>query len=175
MNFLRIVVYPSVVLASIFSISSGFADIVELPTLKILAEPELRAETGIIPYQQDPQQAKALQHRIMNIQRDTQDFVVNPDILTSVDFVPEGPLPDLNSLPLGLQQYVLSIARGLQSVDPKEGLYIMLQPFGIDRNATNVQIAREQISLGILNGTLGSPVLKNPSPSIGTLPVADNR
>jgi hypothetical protein len=24
----------------------------------------------------------------------------------------------------------------------------MLQPFGIDRNATNVQIAREQISIG---------------------------
>ncbi len=119
--------------------------------LRTLAEPELRAETGVIQYQEDPQEVRALQHRVMKIQLDTQNFVVDPTIVTTLDVVPEGPIPDLNSLPLALQQHVLAIAKGLQSPDPREGLYIMLAPFGIDRNATNVQISREQISLGIVN------------------------
>ena len=83
-------------------------EIVSLPTFKVMAESELRAESGIIPYQQDENIRKALQHRMMQLQDDTQSFVV----------------------------------------DPTEGLYIMLQPFGIDRNAKNVQIVREQISIG---------------------------
>ena len=48
MNLLKYVFYPSVLIASLFSISLSFADTVELPVLRPLAEPELRAETGII-------------------------------------------------------------------------------------------------------------------------------
>lgn len=119
MNLLKYVLYPSVLIASLFSISLSFADSVELPVLRPLAEPELRAETGIIQYQQDPQQTRALQHKIMKIQRDTQNFVLDPRILTTLDLVPEGPMPDINSLPLALQQHILAIARGLQSTDPE--------------------------------------------------------
>ena len=43
---------------------------------------------------------------------------------------------------------------GLQSSDPRNGLYIMLQPFGIDRNTMNVQISREQINLGNIDRSL---------------------
>ncbi|WP_228260006.1 hypothetical protein [Acinetobacter sp. ANC 4779] len=137
-----------------FSLSYAFADTAEMPVLRMMAEPELRAETtSIIQYQQDPQKVRALQHRIMQIQLDTQNFVVNPTILASIDLVPDGPMPDINSLPLEQQQYVLAVAQGLQSPDPREGLYIILEPFGIDRSATNVQIAREQISMGILENT----------------------
>ena len=64
------------------------------------------------------------------------------------------PAPDLSSLPPSLQQHVLNIANGLQSSDPRNGLYIMLQPFGIDRNAVNVQISREQINLGSIDRAL---------------------
>ena len=175
MNLLKYVLYASVLIASLFSISLSFADTVELPVLRPLAEPELRAETGIIQYQQDPQQTRALQHKIMKIQRDTQNFVLDPRILTTLDLVPEGPMPDINSLPLALQQHILAIARGLQSTDPREGLYILLQPFGIDRNASNVQIAREQISLGILNGSFDKPAIQNASQPIATLPMTISR
>ena len=65
------------------------------------------------------------------------------------------PAPNLSSLPPALQQHVLNIAYGLQSSDPRNGLYIMLQPFGIDRNAVNVQISREQINIGSIDSRHG--------------------
>ena len=140
-----------VAIATNFSISSTYADIADAPGLTPLTDAELSAETTpVIEYRTDPQNERVLQHRIMQIQMDTQNFVVDPTILMTIDLVPEAPMPDINSLPLALQQYVLAIARGLQSPDPREGLYVLLEPFGIDRRATNVQIAREQISLGVL-------------------------
>lgn len=143
-----------VAIAGSFSISSTFADIADAPGLTPLTESELRAETtSVIQYKEDPQQVRALQHRIMQIQMDTQNFVVDPTIVATIDLVPDGPMPDINSLPLALQQYVLAIAQGLQSPDPREGLYIILANFGIDRSATTVQIAREQLSLGVLENT----------------------
>lgn len=161
MNLLKNLSCVIVAIAGSVSISSTFADTAEMPVLRMMAEPELRAETtGIIQYQQDPQEVRALQHRIMQIQLDTQNFVVNPTILATIDLVPDGPIPDINSLPLEQQQYVLAVARGLQSSDPREGLYIILEPFGIDRNATNVQIAREQISLGLLESTSQNEALR---------------
>jgi hypothetical protein len=154
MNLPKYMSFAVMLMIGHFSLSSAFADTAEMPVLTMMAEPELRAETtSIIQYQQDPQEVRALQHRIMKIQLDTQNFVVNPTVLSSIDLVPDGPMADINSLPLALQQYVLAVAQGLQSPDPREGLYIILEPFGIDRNATNVQIAREQISLGILENT----------------------
>lgn len=154
MNLLKYVSVAVIMIAGNLSICSAFADTANMPMLRTMAEPELRAETtGIIAYQQDPQEVRALQHRIMQIQMDTQNFVVSPTVLSSVDLVPDGPMPDINSLPPVLQQYVIAIAQGLQSPDPREGLYIMLEPFGIDRNAQNVQIAREQVKLGIVENT----------------------
>ena len=123
-------------------------EIVSLPTFKVMAESELRAESGIIPYQQDENIRKALQHRMMQLQDDTQSFVVDPTLVHNLDVLAPAATPDLGSLPPLLREHILNIAAGLQSSDPTEGLYIMLQPFGIDRNAKNVQIVREQISIG---------------------------
>ena len=58
-------------------------------------------------------------------------------------------------------KHVLNIAAGLQSSNPTEGLYIMLQPFGIHRNATNVQIAREQISIGQIDWNFMQGIQQN--------------
>ena len=58
-------------------------EIVSLPTFKTMAESELRAETGVIPYQQDENIRKALQHRIVQLQDDAQSFVVDPTITQS--------------------------------------------------------------------------------------------
>lgn len=156
MNLLKNLSCAIVAIAGSFSISSTFADIADTPELSPLTDSELRAEAETVQVMYDPhdhQRERALQHRIMQIQMDAQNFVVDPTILMTIDLVPEPPMPDINSLPLPLQQYVLAIARGLQSSDPREGLYVLLEPFGINRNAVNVQIAREQISLGVLENT----------------------
>lgn len=148
-------------LAASFSISSAFADITDTTGLIPLTDSKLSAETTrVIEYHEDPQRERVLQHRIMQIQMDTQNFVVDPTMLMTIDLVPEAPMPDINSLPWVLQQYVLAIARGLQSPDPREGLYIILAPFGIDRRAVNVQIAREQLSLGILENTSQNDIIR---------------
>lgn len=119
---------------------------VKLPTLTVMAEPELRAETGYLPFQEQPQKRSALQQRVMKIERDIQSYTVDGDFAGNIDILPPQPAPDLDRLPISLQQYVLAIADGLQSSDPRNGVYVMLQNFGIDRNATNVQIAREQFN-----------------------------
>lgn len=150
-----------VMLAASFSISSAFADITDTTGLIPLTDSKLSAETTrVIEYREDPQRERVLQHRIMQIQLDTQNFVVDPTMLMTIDLVPEAPMPDINSLPWVLQQYVLAIARGLQSPDPREGLYIILAPFGIDRRAVNVQIAREQLSLGILENISQNDIIR---------------
>lgn len=109
------------ILAVNFPLSTAFADTVELPMLRTLAEPELRAETGIIQYQEDPARVKALQHEVMKLSDEAQNFMIAPNVLTNVEILPAAPLPNLNSLPLILQQHILSIAQGLQSSDPKQG------------------------------------------------------
>ncbi|MFH7805164.1 MULTISPECIES: hypothetical protein [unclassified Acinetobacter] len=150
-----------VMITASFSISSAFADITDTTGLIPLTDSKLSAETTrVIEYREDPQRERVLQHRIMQIQLDTQNFVVDPTMLMTIDLVPEAPMPDINSLPWVLQQYVLAIARGLQSPDPREGLYIILAPFGIDRRAVNVQIAREQLSLGILENTSQNDIIR---------------
>lgn len=171
MNLLKNLSCAIVAIAGSFSISSTFADTTDKSGLIALTEPELRAETTpIIQYKWGPQEERALQHRIMQIQLDTQNFVVDPTILATIDLVPDGPMPDINSLPLEQQQYVLAIAQGLQSPDPREGLYVLLERFGIDRSATNVQIAREQLSLGTLENTSQNEAIRQLQQQQRTIP-----
>jgi hypothetical protein len=117
--------------------TSIYANDTVLPTLKLMAEPELRQETGVVAYQQDEKKRRALQHQVLRKERDIQNFVVDSQIVMNYDYEPKPPAPDMNSLPPFLQQHVMSIANGLQSSDPTEGLYIMLQPFGINRDNIN--------------------------------------
>ena len=126
MNLLKVISYCILVVAGVAASVTAFADTVELPVLKTLAEPELRAETGIIQYQEDPARVKALQHEVMKLSDEAQNFMIAPNVLTNVEILPAAPLPNLNSLPLILQQHILSIAQSLQSSDPKQGLYINL-------------------------------------------------
>ena len=157
MNLPKQLAYAAAALACAASIPA-FAqeqqEAVRLPALTVMAEPELRRETGVVPYQQETARRKALQHRVMQIENDAQSFIVDPEVVANLDILPMEPAPNLSSLPPALQQHVLNIAYGLQSSDPRNGLYIMLQPFGIDRNAVNVQISREQINIGSIDRTL---------------------
>lgn len=132
-------------------ISSGS---VVLPTLIVMAEPELRAMTEIIPYQEEASQRDALNRYLMKVERDIQSYSVDADFAGSIDVVRAAPKPDLDSLPVVFREYVLVVAAGLQSADPRKGLYTILQPFGIDANATTVQIVREQFHPNQLNISL---------------------
>lgn len=127
---------------------------IQMPALTIMAEREMRAETGIVEYQEQVDRRKALQHRVMELERDTQNKGVDATIVSNMDILPVAAMPDMSNLSPLMQQHVLDIAAGLQSSDPRNGLYIMLQPFGIDRNATSVQISRDQINMGTIDRQL---------------------
>jgi len=127
---------------------------IQMPALTIMAEREMRAETGIVEYQEQVDRRKALQHRVMELERDTQNKGVDATIVSNMDILPAAAMPDMSNLSPLMQQHVLDIAAGLQSSDPRNGLYIMLQPFGIDRNATSVQISRDQINIGTIDRQL---------------------
>lgn len=130
-------------------------DSVTLPTLTVMADRELREETEfMLPLQQQSSQKKALKMRMMKIERELQDYTVNADFAGDLDILPSSNPARLDSLPPGLQQYVQAIADGLRSADPRDGIYLMLVPFGINRNATSVQTAREQFNLNNIDRAL---------------------
>lgn len=130
-------------------------DSVTLPTLTVMADRELREETEfMLPLQQQSSQKKALKMRMLKIERELQDYTVNADFAGDLDILPSSNPARLDSLPPGLQQYVQAIADGLRSADPRDGIYLMLVPFGINRNATSVQTAREQFNLNNIDRAL---------------------
>ncbi|WP_228200218.1 hypothetical protein [Acinetobacter tianfuensis] len=133
------------------------AEPVRLPVLTVMADRELRNETVIEPVLERPEKRKALQHQVMRLERDAANHAPNEHLIANVDFIPADPVPDMNSIDPILQQHVLNIAAGLQSSDPRNGIYTLLQPFGLDRNALNVQMSREQINLGVLERNAPKP------------------
>ena len=124
---------------------------VTLPTLTVMAEPELSNETGYVPFVQEEKTQRALQHQVMRSSKEAQNFVLNAQVIENLDFQPQSQ-PDFSSVSPMLQQYVMSIAQGLQSSDPTQGLNIMLQPLGIDRS--NSQSAEYRFQLQINPGTI---------------------
>ncbi|MGE8684487.1 MAG: hypothetical protein ACN6OV_08415 [Acinetobacter sp.] len=151
-------------ISSTLSVSSVFAasqaespePAIQMPALTIMADREMRAETGIVEYQEQVDSRQALQQRVQKLERDTQNKGVDATIVANVDILPAAAMPDLSNLSPLMQQHIFNIAAGFQSSDPRNGLYIMLQPFGIDRNATNVQISREQLNIGIIDRPLNA-------------------
>ena len=153
-----VLLFASAALSASSSFAATHADeqqkAIQMPALTIMAEREMRAETGIVEYQEQVDRRKALQHRVMELERDTQNKGVDATIVSNMDILPAAAMPDMSNLSPLMQQHVLDIAAGLQSSDPRNGLYIMLQPFGIDRNATSVQISRDQINMGTIDRQL---------------------
>lgn len=130
-------------LCLLYLASAQAEEVASLPTIKVMADSELREEVGFVPYQEDKTVRKALQHHIQKGEQDIQNIGVN-DIITPINFQPKAEQPDMSGLSPALQQYVLAVASGLQSSDPTSGLFQILKPLGIDRN--NVD--------GFRNGTI---------------------
>ncbi|GAA5000684.1 hypothetical protein GCM10023206_02680 [Acinetobacter puyangensis] len=126
--------------AFLIIIFSGFAlstvqanDVITLPTIKVMAESELREEVGFVPFQEDKKTRQALQHHVYKIERDLQNTSVSESI-GNIDFQPKIAEPDMSQFSPALQQYILAVATGLQSSDPSNGIFNMLEPLNINRN-----------------------------------------
>ncbi|EOQ62004.1 hypothetical protein F935_02779 [Acinetobacter calcoaceticus ANC 3811] len=115
-------------------------EVATLPTIRVMAESELREEVGFVPFQEDKKVRQALQHREYKIHNDMQNALV-PEGMATVDYQPVMAQPDLSQLSPFLQQYILAVAGGIQSSDPTNGIFKMLEPLKINRS--NVDAYRE--------------------------------
>ncbi|WP_446091026.1 hypothetical protein [Acinetobacter sp. 1124_18A] len=115
-------------------------EVATLPTIRVMAESELREEVGFVPFQEDKKVRQALQHREYKTHYDIQNALV-PEGMTTVDYQPVMAQPDLSQLSPFLQQYILAVAGGIQSSDPTNGIFEMLRDLNINRS--NVDAYRE--------------------------------
>ena len=92
--------------SSALSVSSVFATsqvessepAIQMPALTIMADREMRAEIGIVEYQEQVDSRQALQQRVQKLERDTQNKGVDPTIVANVDILPAAAMPDLSNL-----------------------------------------------------------------------------
>lgn len=115
-------------------------EVATLPTIRVMAESELREEVGFVPFQEDKKVRQALQHREYKTHYDIQNALI-PEGMTMVDYQPVMAQPDLSQLSPFLQQYILAVAGGIQSSDPTNGIFEMLRDLNINRS--NVDAYRE--------------------------------
>jgi len=115
-------------------------EVATLPTIRVMAESELREEVGFVPFQEDKKVRQALQHHEYKTHYDIQNALV-PEGMTTVDYQPVMTQPDLSQLSPFLQQYILAVAGGIQSSDPTNGIFVMLKDLNINRS--NVDAYRE--------------------------------
>lgn len=108
-------------------------EVTTLPTIRVMAESELRDEVGFVPFQEDKNVRQALQHHEYKIHNDIQNALV-PEGMTTVDYQPVMAQPDLTQLSPFLREYILAVAGGIQSSDPTNGIFEMLKPLYIDRS-----------------------------------------
>lgn len=133
MNFLKRSAF--IVLFAVMGFPTVQAEeVTTLPTIRVMAESELREEVGPVPFQEDMKVRQALQHRIYKTHSDMQNETIKESTAT-VDYQPKAADPDPSQIPLQLQPYnIFAVAEGFQSSDPTNGLFKMLQPFNITRD-----------------------------------------
>ena len=131
MNFIKVLTLVTA-LGSIGFASAQAEEVNTLPTIKVMADAELREEVGIVPFQDDKTARKSLQHEILKDENEIQNFVIG-DNIGVMNIQPNMSQVDMTQLSPLQQEYVLAVAEGLQSSDPTKGLFIMLQPLGVDR------------------------------------------
>ena len=107
-------------------------EVTTLPTIRVMAESELREEVGPVPFQEDEKVRQALQHRIYKTHTDMQNAGIS-EITGSIEYEPQVP-SGLSQVSPELQQYILAVASGFQSSDPTNGLFRILEPLNINRN-----------------------------------------
>ncbi|EPF75532.1 hypothetical protein GCM10025882_13000 [Acinetobacter gyllenbergii] len=143
MNFLKRSALITVLAFMGIPVVQANDEVTSLPTIRVMAESELREEVGFVPFQEDKQVRQSLQHYVYKVHNDMQNAGI-PEMRTVVDYQPMAAPPDLSQFSPILQQYILAVASGFQSSDPTNGLFKMLEPLNLNRNSAE----------GIRNGTI---------------------
>lgn len=144
----------STLVLSVLLMSHGYA--MDSSDLSELTEQDLRVETGDIQSQPDHGRQQIFEHYLMKLEVATQQSPLIDSARTSQEILPPQPIPDFD-LPLPILLQVYSIAEGLQSDDPRLGLYRMLDPV-VNSNSPLQQtqpILQIQLNLGVVSiGTI---------------------
>jgi hypothetical protein len=141
-----------IIFSSMMGVPAVYAEdeVASLPTIRLMAESELREEVGIVPYQEDKNVRQALQHHLYKVNLDMQNQEVSESV-GSFNYQPQAAQPDLSYVPAILQQYILAVANGFQSSDPTNGVFKMLEPLNINRdNAIDFQNGTMKVDLSDL-------------------------
>lgn len=145
MNFIKASIFATA-LYSIGLPTVQANEVTTLPTIKVMADSELRDEqVTMTPFQEEKDARKALQHKIIKSEQDIQNYMIG-DNATVVNIQPQAMPVDMSSLNPLMQEYVLAVAAGLQSSDPTSGLMTMLQP-------VSMRLTRDQAIEAVKNGS----------------------
>lgn len=146
-------------------------EVTTLPTIKVMADAELRDEqVTMTPLQEDKNVRKALQQKIIKSEQDIQNYMIG-DNANLVHIQPQVMPVDMSNLNPLMKEYVLAIASGLQSSDPTSGLFTMLQPLsmGMNRDQAIEAVKNGSFNINIdkdrLNLMLGNTQWQNNLPS----------
>lgn len=148
MNFIKVSVLVSV-LSALGLPTAQAEEVASLPTIKMMADTELRDEqVTMTPFQEEQDTRKALQSKIMKDERGIQNKGLPSPIDQSINYIPQtaidmSALDNFTNSPL-LQAYVLEVAKGFQSSDPTNGVFKILQNFGVDRSSALNSISNNE-------------------------------
>ena len=132
MNFIKVSILATAL--SVWLPTVQAEEVASLPTIKVMADSELRQEAvGVVPYQEDKDVRKVLQHQIIKKENEIQNYVIG-DNFAGLDMQPKASEPNINQIssPL-LREYVLA-------------LFTMMEPLSMGMN-------REKALEAVRNGT----------------------
>ena len=140
MNIAKVCLFISLMTSVVYSHVYA-EDALTLPTIKVMADTELRDEvlTTMPPLQENEKVRRNLQHYIIKKEQAIQNYEIRNQA-NVVNVHPQAAMPDMSQLSLLQQQYVLAVAAGLQSSDPSSGIFKMLEVFGVDRDKALNQV-----------------------------------
>lgn len=139
---------------SVLLMSHGYAN--GLSDLSVLTEQDLRLQTGDIQSQPDDVRQQIFEHYLMKLEAAPQQWALMDTARVSQEILPPERIPTFD-LPLPILLQVYSIADGLQSEDPRLGLYRMIDPVVNPNSPIQYlqQAPQIQLNLGVVSiGTI---------------------
>ena len=128
--------------------------------LSVLTEQDLRAQTGDIQAPPDHSRQQIFEHYLMKLEVAPQQAGLIDIARASQEILPPHQIPDFD-LPLPILLQVYSIAEGLQSDDPRLGLYRMIDPVVNPNSPLQYRqpISQIQLNLGVVSiATIEQPM-----------------
>lgn len=124
--------------------------------LSALTEQDLRLQTGDIQSQPDDVRQQIFDHYLIKLETAPQQWTLIDTARVSQEILPPERIPTFD-LPLPILLHVYSIADGLQSDDPRLGLYRMIDPVVNPNSPIQYlqQAPQIQLNLGVVSiGTI---------------------